>query len=54
MIRVLASLAKAGLWLASVGVAAAEEPLRRVLHVDPYHAGNAWNDRIAQAVRATL
>lgn len=27
---------------------------RRVLHVDSYHQGNEWNDRIAAAVRDTL
>ncbi len=27
---------------------------RRVLHIDSYHRGNTWNDRIAQAVTATL
>lgn len=27
---------------------------RRVLHVDPYHPGNEWNDRIAAAVVETL
>jgi ABC-type uncharacterized transport system, periplasmic component len=27
---------------------------KRVLHIDSYHQGNEWNDRIAQAVRDTL
>jgi ABC-type uncharacterized transport system substrate-binding protein len=27
---------------------------RRVLHIDSYHRGNEWNDRIADAVRDTL
>lgn len=27
---------------------------KRVLHVDSYHRGNEWNDRIADAVRDTL
>ena len=27
---------------------------KRVLHVDSYHQGNEWNDRIAQAVRDNL
>jgi ABC-type uncharacterized transport system substrate-binding protein len=27
---------------------------KRVLHIDSYHRGNEWNDRIAEAVRATL
>ncbi|MCG8546046.1 MAG: ABC transporter substrate-binding protein [Alphaproteobacteria bacterium] len=27
---------------------------RRILHIDSYHKGNEWNDRIAAAVRATL
>jgi hypothetical protein len=27
---------------------------KRILHVDSYHRGNEWNDRIADAVRDTL
>jgi hypothetical protein len=27
---------------------------KRVLHIDSYHEGNTWNDRIAAAVRETL
>jgi hypothetical protein len=27
---------------------------KRVLHIDSYHQGNTWNDRIAEAVRETL
>jgi ABC-type uncharacterized transport system substrate-binding protein len=27
---------------------------KRVLHIDSYHRGNTWNDRIADAVAATL
>ena len=27
---------------------------KRVLHVDSYHQGNEWNDRIAAAVRKAL
>ena len=27
---------------------------KRVLHIDSYHQGNIWNDRIADAVRETL
>lgn len=27
---------------------------RRILHVDSYHAGNEWNDRIVAALRETL
>lgn len=38
------------LLLPSVAVAGA----KRVLHVDSYHRGNEWNDRIADAVTATL
>ena len=33
---------------------AAEATEGRVLHVDSYHRGNEWNDRIADAVVATL
>lgn len=33
---------------------AAAETGTRVLHVDSYHRGNEWNDRIADAVVATL
>ncbi|MEM1315926.1 MAG: ABC transporter substrate-binding protein [Pseudomonadota bacterium] len=32
----------------------AAKPERRVLHIDSYHAGNEWNDRIAQAVTTRL
>jgi ABC-type uncharacterized transport system substrate-binding protein len=35
------------------GIEAAEST-RRVLHVDSYHQGNEWNDRILAALRATL
>lgn len=31
-----------------------QEAPRRVLHVDSYHAGNEWNDRIVAALRETL
>jgi ABC-type uncharacterized transport system substrate-binding protein len=34
--------------------AQAQEASRRVLHVDSYHAGNEWNDRIVNALRETL
>lgn len=34
--------------------AAADYEGRRILHIDSYHAGNEWNDRIAAAVRDTL
>jgi ABC-type uncharacterized transport system substrate-binding protein len=27
---------------------------KRVLHIDSYHEGNTWNDRIAEAIRETL
>ena len=35
-------------------VTAAPYDGRRVLHIDSYHLGNTWNDRIADAVRETL
>ncbi|HZW46770.1 MAG TPA: hypothetical protein VFF61_04535 [Microvirga sp.] len=35
------------------GVHAQESP-KRVLHIDSYHAGNQWNDRIVAALQETL
>ncbi|GEO15742.1 hypothetical protein MAE02_34380 [Microvirga aerophila] len=32
----------------------AAEPTRRVIHVDSYHQGNEWNDRILTALQSTL
>jgi len=32
----------------------AQDAPRRVLHIDSYHAGNEWNDRIVAALRETL
>lgn len=32
----------------------AAETMRRILHVDSYHQGNEWNDRILTELRATL
>src|SRR6478609_10176681 len=32
----------------------AEQASRRVLHIDSYHKGNEWNDRIVEALRWTL
>jgi ABC-type uncharacterized transport system substrate-binding protein len=32
----------------------AEQGPRRVLHIDSYHKGNEWNDRIVEALRWTL
>jgi len=39
-----------------VGTAALSGPYegKRVLHIDSYHQGNTWNDRIAEAVRETF
>ncbi|MCG7391769.1 hypothetical protein MHY87_02465 [Microvirga sp. ACRRW] len=32
----------------------AQDVARKVLHIDSYHAGNQWNDRIVAALRETL
>lgn len=32
----------------------AEQAPRRILHIDSYHQGNEWNDRIVDALRRTL
>ena len=34
--------------------ARAAETVRKILHVDSYHKGNEWNDRILAALRETL
>ena len=54
MRRYFACLAVLALCL--VGTAAHAGPYegKRVLHIDSYHQGNTWNDRIAEAVRETL
>jgi ABC-type uncharacterized transport system substrate-binding protein len=54
MTRALFCLIAAGLCLSSAAVAAGGYEGKRILHVDSYHPGNEWNDRIAQAVRGTL
>jgi ABC-type uncharacterized transport system substrate-binding protein len=36
------------------GTAHALEGAKRILHIDSYHQGNEWNDRIAAALRETL
>lgn len=36
------------------GTADAADGMRRILHVDSYHQGNEWNDRIVAALRDTL
>jgi len=38
----------------SAGGTRAQEGARRVLHVDSYHAGNFWNDRIVAALQESL
>jgi ABC-type uncharacterized transport system substrate-binding protein len=43
-----------GLWLAAAAAPAADYSGKRVLHVDSYHRGNTWNDKIADAVAATF
>lgn len=40
--------------LAMSGPLQAEEPARKILHIDSYHKGNEWNDRIVEALRWTL
>jgi LmbE family N-acetylglucosaminyl deacetylase len=42
------------LWAFGPPVIAGGYEGKRVLHIDSYHLGNEWNDRIADAVRATL
>lgn len=46
----------AALWLCATASAVLAGPYegKRVLHIDSYHQGNTWNDRIADAVRETL
>jgi ABC-type uncharacterized transport system substrate-binding protein len=44
----------AALCLCPTGVSEAGEERKRVLHVDSYHQGNEWNDRIVAALRDTL
>src|SRR4051794_8371202 len=34
--------------------AQADDTQKKVLHVDSYHEGNEWNDRIVAALRETL
>jgi ABC-type uncharacterized transport system substrate-binding protein len=48
-----ASIAAAAL-LALAGPLHAEQTVRKVLHIDSYHKGNEWNDRIVEALRWTL
>jgi ABC-type uncharacterized transport system substrate-binding protein len=40
--------------LAMPGPLQAEQAVRKVLHIDSYHKGNEWNDRIVEALRWTL
>lgn len=37
-----------------MGHALAQESARKVLHIDSYHEGNEWNDRIVAALQETL
>jgi ABC-type uncharacterized transport system substrate-binding protein len=53
--KVLALCATALITTFSAPASVAQEmPKRRVVHVDSYHAGNEWNDRIAAAVTNVL
>jgi ABC-type uncharacterized transport system substrate-binding protein len=36
------------------GSAQSQEAMKRILHIDSYHAGNEWNDRIVAALRESL
>lgn len=54
MIRALSCSLVVSLCLMSAAASAAGYEGKRILHVDSYHAGNEWNDRIVQAVRDTL
>lgn len=38
----------------ATGALSAEQAARRILHVDSYHQGNEWNDRIRTALQNTL
>ena len=40
--------------LGCVSAAAGDYQGKKILHIDSYHPGNTWNDRIAAAVRETL
>ncbi|MGO4388958.1 ABC transporter substrate-binding protein [Microvirga sp. 2YAF29] len=48
------ALILAGALLAMPSPLQAEQASRRVLHIDSYHKGNEWNDRIVEALRWTL
>jgi len=41
-------------FLAASSPLQAEQAARKVLHIDSYHKGNEWNDRIVEALRWTL
>lgn len=43
-----------GLCLAAAVAPAGDYTGKRVLHIDSYHRGNTWNDKIADAVAATF
>lgn len=49
----LASIVAASM-LAMSSPLQAEQAARKILHIDSYHKGNEWNDRIAEALRRTL
>ena len=40
--------------LNTVSAAAADYAGKKIIHIDSYHAGNLWNDTIADAIRDTL
>lgn len=50
----LALLSLCALAAMSSDASVAQTPTHRVLHIDSYHAGNEWNDRIVAALRETL
>ncbi len=52
--RSVLGLGSLGLMTLSGALARAAPGARRLLHIDSYHQGNEWNDRIAAAVVETL
>jgi len=54
MNRVAIGLAALVAWSLAAPAQAGPYDGKRILHIDSYHRGNTWNDRIADAVRDTL
>lgn len=53
-IRVILMLVAISQLVTSIPVLAGSYTGKKILHIDSYHRGNAWNDGIADAVRETL